>query len=147
MRTGSKIGLIAVTFFTICLASCKPDKPNYPITPDISYKSIVRNSDGSAVLKFTFKDGDADIGNPVDQGNNFFFTLYKKNGANWDSVLTTGYVVLPMDGDGKYHPYEGEILVTMFAPFVVPPVSKFKCWIFDRAGHKSNEAYTEEIIP
>jgi hypothetical protein len=149
MKTGSKIGLIAVTFFSLFLASCEPDKPNYSIIPYIEFKSHAINADGSLRLSFTFKDGDADLGRPRDEGQTLFCEMYKWNTTDqtWDLVINSSYFIDPMDGGGLYHPYEGEILVDIPEPYAVPPKSKYKCWVVDRAGHRSNEVYSDEIYP
>jgi hypothetical protein len=149
MKIVSKIGFIAGTVLLAALSACKHDKPDYPVVPHIEYRSfaVINSSQGRFTLNF--QDGDADIGKTSDQGPTLYYTLYGWNASTsaWDSTYTVGYVVEPMDQDGKYHPYEGQILVDMFAPYVMPPKSKFKFWLYDRAGNKSNEVFSDEIFP
>ena len=143
-----KLGFIALAGCLVMVSACKHKPPGYPIIPALEYKAMVRNNDGSATFKFSFKDGDADIGNTVDMGSNFFMNLFVKNGTQWvDTNITLDYVVPVMDGGGKYTPYEGEIHVTVPAPFGMAPVSKFECWVVDRAGHQSNIVTTDEFVP
>ena len=142
----SKIGLIVLAFSSILFSGCKDKTPNYPIIPSIEFKQLVRNADGTGVLKLNFKDGDHDIGNSVDQGSNLFMELYVKNGSNWDYTLTRPYVVPQMDVKPN-RAYEGEIDVALGTPLAMPPVSKYLCYVRDRAGHLSNKVWTDEIIP
>ena len=129
------------------LFSCKPKRPDYPIIPWLEYKDMVKNSDGSLILKFNFKDGDADIGNTNDEGNNFYYDLFNKNGNQWDTAaFHVGYTVPRMDTDGHTKGYEGEIDVHIDGIFP-PGTLKYKWIIYDRAGHASNEVSTPEFTP
>lgn len=142
----SKIVLIGLPVLLMTMISCNRKPPNYPIIPHIEFKEAVKNTDGSLTLKFNFTDGDADIGIPQDQGQNFFYDLFEKSGSTWITDLTNiGYNVPPMD-NGYSKGYEGEIDVHIDKPFP-NNTFKYKWKIYDRAGHVSNEVYTYEIAP
>jgi hypothetical protein len=140
----SKIGLIGLAFSLFI--GCKDRTPNYPIEPSIAFNKFTKYNNGTAVMKFDFKDGDHDIGNSTDLGANFFFTLYVKNGTTWDSITSYTYVIPKMDVNNN-RAYEGEIDVTVYEPYALLPVSKYLCYLKDRAGHISNSVWTDEIIP
>src|SRR5438132_392644 len=85
MKLFSKIILIAMLF--TAFISCHRKSPGYSIIPFLEFKEMIRYSNGDAKLRFNFKDGDADVGKPAEEGNSFFFRWQVKVGNNWRDTL------------------------------------------------------------
>jgi hypothetical protein len=141
----SKILIIGVPL--LLALGCRKKAPDYPVIPSIEYKGIQRNSDGSIVKKYYFRDGDADVGFPSSEIHSFYFTIYVKNGMAWDSVGASDYPVPFMEDVTHRKVYEGEIDVNIPAPAIEPPATKYRCYLIDRAGHRSNTVETPELVP
>src|ERR1051326_9168323 len=114
IKAVSKIGFIALGLCLFALGACHKKKPDYPSTPSISFLNMQRNSDGTAMLKFHFTDGDADLGNSTDEGPNFFMTMYWDSSSVWVPTAVKSTYVIPKMDVGNNRAYEGEIRITLY---------------------------------
>ena len=166
MKTLSKILLILVFLLSVILFSCKK-KEQYPVIPHIEYIDFTKiptanNIDDKGTLKFSFTDGDGDIGldpsdtlAPYNPGSPWYFdlfiTYYEKQKGNYVAV------VLPMENnsripvitpEGVNKSIKGDIEVELF---INNPISSYDtiCYnvqIADRALNLSNTIRTPDII-
>lgn len=158
MKCIAKIGLIASISFA--LNSCVKEEP-FPIEPAIKYLGFVYNTDGSATLKYSFTDGDGDIGIEQDEsGYNYYIHYYNKD-VNGDFVP----YVMPPDTNPMIVPYrimpiyninpgkkkkssKGEIWITLYEPiFPAGETMKVACQLFDQAGHSSSLEFSPVLYP
>ena len=156
--------LLYISLFGISLlllVSCLKEE-EYPIVPEIEYEeflSLVNKETGVAekgVLKFSFKDGDGDVG--LGQGDqdppydyNLFISLYEIQ--NGDSVeiepaLTLNQRIPLLTPEGKQKAIRGEIEDTLF---INDPTSDYdtiflEFYILDRALNQSNTISTPLIL-
>ena len=159
MKSIVKIGLI--TSLALALNSCVKEE-QYPIEPAIKYLDFVLNPDGSATLKYTFTDGDGDIGiEPEETGYNYFIHYYHKDGAGnfvpynippGDTVaLVVPYRIQPIysiNPGKKKKSSKGEIQITLYAPlFPAGETMKVACQLFDQAGHSSTLEFSPQLQP
>jgi len=158
MKSIAKIGLIISAALT--LNSCVKEE-QYPIEPSITYLDFVLNSDGSATLKYTFTDGDGDIGiEPEETGYNYFVHYYYKDGsgnfvpytAPTDTVpLVVPYRIQPIYNNNpgkKKKSSKGEIQIMLYAPlFPAGETIKLACQLFDQAGHSSALVFSPQLQP
>ena len=167
MKRSSKIALI-VFLAPIVLVSClKPVE--YPIIPEISFKSFTPSGD-SAALIIEFTDGDGDIGlaeyetsPPYDTSSIFYYNLFVKYYEKVNGVWETGKTIPAGDDiefnyrmeyivpEGQNKALKGEVKV-LLQPLYYNPVSpdsdtiKYTIQMADRALHLSNVVETDEII-
>ena len=160
--------IVYTVFFLIPFilwSSCKKFVPLSTI-PSIEYKSFqvvdttdpLGNKAKGGRLKFTFEDGDGDLG--VSQGsgspadtNNLVITLYKKEGgvmvpagAN-DPLLPASYRIPYINLSGQNKALKGTITVTfLYLFFTNADTVKYDFYIIDRANNHSNVASTNEIV-
>ena len=159
--------ILVITILMTISWSCRRDE-EYPIIPEITYDDFIlllNTQTGiieRGVLKFSFKDGDGDIGlyqsdtaPPYDF--NLFIDYYEIQ--NRDTVQI--YLIDPTSGDtstfnaripiltprGSDKSIKGEIEDTLF---IYDPTSAFdtimfKVYLVDRALHKSNVIQTPLI--
>lgn len=148
--------LLTSTFILSFIYSCAK-KPNYSKVPDIAYKSFYVLSQDSALLTITFSDGDGDIGGGPSQDGNFFITYYFwNNSTNTYQVFKNNTFLqdtldvrsFPSPSDAyKNKPISGEISILM-SPFRENNTIKkfkYKCFIKDNAGNRSNIIETPEL--
>ncbi len=159
--------LLLVAITTCILSACL--KPNtYPIEPVIEFKSFEFKGD-SGVVKFSFTDGDGDIGlndsdneSPFDTGsvyyNNIFIRYYEKVNGAWvqgtnpfGDPIEFKYRIQRITPTGNNKALKGEIIVNI-VPIAYNPFSlnndsiKYDIKLVDRAIHLSNIAETGEIL-
>ena len=152
--------------FTLLLNSCKKDK-SFPVEPEIAYLGFDKYGNDSADFKITFKDGDGDIGlsksdtlPPYDTASrynkNIFLTYEYKDSVgqyhvyivpSTSDTLSFNYRIPVITPFGQNKSLDGEIHVRLFSPYSVHPVYRFKCVIYDRALHKSNEIASPDFTP
>jgi len=142
------------------LFSCSKPKL-YPVEPQISYQgfTLLLNQDSiteKGVLKFSFTDGDGDIGlTQADTLPPYDFNLYityfeKQNGVykkvDLASTLNGRIPILTPEGDVKS--IKGDIQDTLFInnPLSTFDTIKYEIYIVDRALHKSNVIQTPDIV-
>src|SRR6056297_1583565 len=148
--------------FLILLVSCEKED-QYSDIPEIKYKSFTmaeetendfENTIGH--LKFTFTDGDGDIGNDpnVETANdtttteayNTFITRFYKENNQFVRDTTITYIIPYLEG-GVYREYlKGEIEIKIYFNDFPYDTLMFDFYIYDRANHKSNTETTPEII-
>jgi hypothetical protein len=151
--------------------SCHKEK-QYPVEPVIEFLDFVKFGNDSADFKINFTDGDGDIGldkgdtfPPYDKNSRYYNNIflryqYKDTLGNYHDYLlplippatvpdTLGFnyripVVTPFGQDKSLN---GEIHVRMYAPYQVHPIYRFRCYIYDRALHKSNVVDSPDLTP
>lgn len=156
-----KIFTASIIFF-ILYSSCKK-KEQYPIIPLIEFKDfIIQSSNGidtTAVLIFSFKDGDGDLGFPDDDTVNKSIHVWyykKKDGVFLLRVKPEDVfnfdVKLPMFlNSGVKRPLKGEIEYSINISMDVPITSTYDTiyiafTLVDRALNVSNKISTPEIV-
>jgi hypothetical protein len=158
---GSLIIVLLLTF-----SSCRKD-PVYPVEPSIEFKSItkVQNNTGiddKGILKFSFVDGDGDIGlsdydsePPYDTGSiyyyNCFITYYEKQHGEYVAVtlpMTNNYRIPLTPPATKGLPLQGDVDVELFINnyWSTYDTIRYDIYIVDRALHVSNTITTPDII-
>ena len=156
---------IAVIFLSVVIVSCVKIK-TMPPEPSISYISfevfdtvdILGNEAQGGRLKFSFEDGDGDLGlDPPETGEeadsvNLFFTLYRKTNGIMspapedDPLRPLDYRIPLMDRQGQNKLLKGTISVTfMYLFYLESDTIKYDFFVKDRAGNVSNTASTNEI--
>lgn len=145
----------------LCFEGCI-NSPDYPVEPKIEFTSISKDTlqqgtfqEDSLFVKFSFQDGDGDLGRTSsDLANNVFF-IDERTGTLDNSF---GLPAFPQDGAGNG--VEGEIQILVYStcclytdgedPCVPNPNQpidslQYRIYIVDRAGNKSNEILTSVI--
>lgn len=162
-----------VVLFILFAAACSAmiyscmKKESYSDIPQIEFAGYYNIFDTTkiakiGVLTISFQDGDGDIGldswdlnPPFDTGSmyyyNYFIDLYeKKNGIFVkDTTLTTPlrYRIPNLTPDDPNKAIKGFIVDTIpLNPNPVYDTIQFSMFIYDRALHKSNVAFTPEIV-
>ena len=143
------------SMFWGCIAA-----PNYPNTPEITFKSLSKNTmkqgvfnNDSLLLSFTFTDGDGDLGQ--EDSSSIFLTDLRSGFGQ----PTFKFPYVPENGSGNG--ITGEVNLALYTtccyfPDGTPPCQtspnypndtlQYEIYIVDRAGNKSNVIKTSEII-
>lgn len=166
MKTLSKILLILVFSLSAFLFSCR-EKIKYPIIPHIEYVSFVKypnaqGIDNKGILKFSFTDGDGDIGLgpsdtlfPYEPGSqwyyNLFITYYEKQNGDYIAVtlpMTNNSRIPVITPEGENKSIKGDIEVELFINNPISPYDTicFDVQIADRALNTSNIIRTPDIL-
>lgn len=157
--------------FSVVFTSCRPEEV-YPIEPNIEFLEYSVYPGDSGLFRVAFTDGDGDIGYEAgDSIKDFFLEYYYLDTAtgNWltfDTLIPCIHTPAHPGGvDTVYMKFEytiprvleddvakavkGEILIHgPPAPHYIPGHTyKYKCWIYDRAGHKSNNVESQIVYP
>ena len=142
-------------------ACVKP--PDYPIEPVLTFKSFSKNGMKQSPSKATdyldvvinFTDGDGDLGNPEDGKKEDVFIFDTR-----DKVVSDNYKVPYVAPQGTGNGINGEMILRLYTTCCKYPdgsipcvpsstyktdTVRYKVWIFDRAGHKSNELQLPDI--
>jgi hypothetical protein len=155
------INFLSITLFiALIISSCRKIE-SLPPKPTIEYKSflifdttdMLGNKEKAGRLKFSFKDGDGDIGmeEPTDgqtDTSNLFLTLYRKrSGQMLPDSLKPSYRIPFIENNGQNKILKGTISVTFFYLFdTITDTIRYDFFIKDRALHESNTVSTNEII-
>ncbi len=156
-----------IFLFASTLLTCVKG-PNYPVEPHIEYLSIDKNVvDNYEVIKikFSFKDGDGDLGGLYTENSTCSGVAvceYESdsscfNDHHWsffaidmrDSCFT--YIRLPdVEPEGSIKGVSGEMEVSIIAVCTclnncTEQTTSYKLVVRDKAGHLSNFAYTEPV--
>ena len=149
--------IAGISLFSGCLKT----KSLSPI-PEISYNSFVKGKGDTAILSINFKDGDGDIGVNQDDTTNNLFLIYYYKGLDGNFHRDLNVLIMPdsimyiflvpnVTPKGQNKVLEGEIKVKVDPPyhdFLATPkhtLVKYKIYLLDRAGNKSNVIESEEI--
>ena len=152
---------LKIVFFLILVSigitSCE-EKVEYPIVPEIEFLAFYKLSTGlpfdyKGVLRFSFLDGDGDIGlNKEDMNSNLFISYFEKVDGVFLPVLpdtnnNTGQRIPWVTPEGVNKAIRGIVEDTITIPFfkLTSDTIRLSFYITDRAGHKSNEVLTPEI--
>jgi len=157
-----KYFLITILLTIALLFSSCIKKDNFPPQPKIEFIEFNAIRDDSATCTISFQDGDGDIGALEGENTkNLFLYYYIKNKVTGefelgDADTTTAKIdtilydhqVPNLTPVGQNKSLEGEILVKFSNIYFFPKdkVFKYRIFLFDRAGNKSNEVFTKEII-
>ena len=170
MKSRSNILLIILFVAgTIIYSSCK--KPEqYPVIPAIAFVDFTKIDNGTGVdqkgiLKFSFTDGDGDLGlseadtlPPFNFGgpnyNDLFITYYEKQNGEYvavplpDSTMTNDSRIPTVTPDGENKSIKGNIEVELFInnPISTHDTIAYDVYIVDRALNKSNVFRTPDIV-
>jgi len=153
------LNIFILLFFLI---SCEKEE-QYSDSPEISFKSFTlaeetENGFENIIgrLKFTFADGDGDIGydpntesaddtTSAENYNTFITRFYKRNNQ-FIRDTTISYIIPYMEG-GVYREYlKGEIEIKLYFTNIQHDTLTFDFYIYDRKNHKSNTETTPEKI-
>jgi len=137
--------------------------PDYPDTPSIEFLSVSKDTllqglfmEDSIFVRFSFQDGDGDIGRNDQAVENNVFFIDERTGTVDN---TFGIPAIPEEGAANG--VEGEIRILIFStcciysdgvdpcmpnPTIPFDTVQYRIYITDRAGHKSNEILTSPII-
>jgi hypothetical protein len=128
------------------LCACKKEEV-MPATPEIALISMDRQSvvqfADRVSLRFSYKDGNGDLG----QSDPDNYTLWVK-----DARLNTadGYHIQPLAPEGAEVPIQGELNVELNSLFLLgnsnEEQTQYTVYVMDRAGNRSNEFVTGNII-
>lgn len=126
---------------------------NFPVIPEIeliSYQTFgndLSNPD-SAWLKFSFKDGDGDLGTNDENAKNCFLNYFEKQGSTVKDYpeFERSYRLPSLTPNAQNKSIEGEITISIKPPPIYNPLTDsaygWKCYVIDRAGNESNEIIT-----
>ncbi|MBK7085648.1 MAG: hypothetical protein IPH53_13690 [Flavobacteriales bacterium] len=125
--------------------SCKKESV-MPTTPEIEIVSAsptqVDEFAEGVVLRFSYKDGDGDLGEADPDAYTFWVKDSRLNAAD-------GYHIPPLAPPDTEVPIQGELEVTLTPLFLLgssgQEVMTYTFYITDRAGNKSNELVTSSI--
>ena len=170
MKITSKILIILLLAAGLFTSSCR-EKITYPPVPYIEYVSFTKipttnGIDSKGTLKFSFTDGDGDIGlsesdtlYPFNTGSIYYYDLfikyYRKHHGIFlaDSLEFTNNCRIPIvTPDGENKSIKGNIEVILFInnPKPIPiPTYDTICYdvtLVDRALNMSNTIRTPDII-
>jgi hypothetical protein len=161
--------IIFLLMLGMLIAACEPPEKVSPI-PEITFKSFtledyidsLGNQGKLGTLKFDFIDGDADIGSFVadtetteeslkNKYNIFLIPFEKMPDGYYDSVATDPlkYIIRyneKLNRVGQNKTIKGEIKINI-QYFIIPAQDtlRYEFYILDRAGNRSNTAYTSDI--
>jgi hypothetical protein len=143
--------LLAFVFFILFYTSCVKRTDINPI-PTIDYVSFFPQDETVAYLTISYKDGDGDIF--AEEGtkdyNYFAFFYYKDATGNFvqdETNVIVGVIERPSELS-KDQPIRGEITRTLtgWRSNSIYKNFKYKIFMFDQKGNKTNELMTPEII-
>ena len=156
MKYFSKFILIAFSLSLLFLGSCKKKK-SFSDIPELKFMEIKMNSgyiplgtDSLGAIRFSFTDGDGDIGvYGGDTSVNLFLKYFEKQNGAFVEIIppqSQNARIPDLMPIGQNKTLEGEMEVGFFAnPFSVFDTVKYEVYIVDRAMHKSNVITTPEI--
>ena len=130
---------------------CK-NAPLFPIEPEIVFTDIqpktIKEYQDSISIRFSFKDGDGDLGDV--QGGDRFSLIVKDNRTQFpDSVRTLKFQIPVLNSNTKNPSILGQITLayppTIVTPGYVKDSTTYTIFIYDQAGHKSNEIITDKV--
>jgi hypothetical protein len=166
MKTKSNILLIILFVNVILCVSCK-EKEKYPVIPFIETPSLTKipsasGIDEKGVLKFSFTDGDGDVGlaesdtlSPFNPGSTFYYdlfiTYYEKQHGQYVPVvlpMTNNSRIPVLTPNGENKSIKGDIEVELFInnPNSNYDTIAYDVSIADRALNISNVIRTPDII-
>jgi len=147
---------IAVLFVIFLFAACIKKK-SFSDVPEIklvdfkvfSHQENSKNKADSAYVTISFTDGDGDLGNPDSNALSMFLDYYEDQGSGFVYNNLTYSIYIPnLSPEGNNKAIEGTIQQKLNVPFYneksIYPY-KYKIYVVDRAGHKSNVVETQSL--
>ena len=166
-RKGYSVSLVGRFAFLASLATlllfsvgCEKEE-NFSDIPEITYVSTTvkqspdtTNACWQCTIKFEFKDGNGDIGDPSNSSKNCFFTQFDKVKGAFVEVIPANsqaglsYTIPYMEPTGSNKQQKGTVSVKidLFIKQQKADTVKYRFYIKDRALHSSDTLETEEII-
>lgn len=150
----SKLLFFIVFAFVLVIFSCKK-KEQYPIEPYIEFIDFtqIKNAQGidqSGILRFSFTDGDGDIGHgDADTSKNFFVNYYEvQNGVVKMLPFPNNSKIPIITPEGNNKSIKGEIEMKLITNNPLSPYDTimFDAKIVDNALHVSNTIQTNYIV-
>ena len=139
------------------------DAPNYPIEPRIELVGMSKDTikqgifqQDSLTVIFRFEDGDGDLGRTDQETENNVFFIDERTGT-----LDNTFAIPEIPQEGAGNGVEGEVRILLFSTCCIYPdgsdpctinsqypldTVRYRIYIKDRAGHKSNEIFTDPIV-
>ena len=144
--TALSILLVGILAFYCCKKA-----PTYPATPSLTWLNATPNpvkiGTDSLKLKFSFTDGDGDLGQA---GTSIYVTDIRPNNLNKPYIYTYNLPNIP--SKGSYKQITGSISINMYSNNSCRPghdtrdTVSYAIYVKDKAGHKSNTITTPPII-
>ena len=153
--------ILSFTLFALIFVACEP-KVDFPDEPIISDLTFVALTDSVGELRFSFTDGDGNIGldNKMDTlppyhidgafYNNLIIDYEEFENGVWVGLEGVGLSqrIVPFAPFGE--PYEGELVVLLNAPTYYNPntsntLLRYKITLYDRDLNASNTLISEAI--
>ena len=153
--------LALLIMLAMSFGSCL-DVPDYPDEPLIEFVSVSKDTmqqgffqEDSLIVKFTFQDGDGDLGRSAQgEANNIFF-IDERTGT-----IDNTFAIPDIPQEGAENGVEGEVRIVLFSTCCIIPgidpcvpdssfpydTVQYRIYIKDKAGHQSNEILTTPII-
>ncbi|MBK9271270.1 MAG: hypothetical protein IPM48_06705 [Saprospiraceae bacterium] len=140
---------VLLAFAILVLMSCheNADEPAFSIIPEIrfvglSHDSIVEYKD-VLTIHFKYQDGDGDLG--FEEPESYAIFIRDARLSNFD-----GFYMGPVAPPGALIAVQGQLKVEFPSLFVFGngkfERTKYFIYMVDRAGHKSNELTTPDVI-
>jgi len=156
MLRGVKISFVALAL-TLSWTGCQKD-PTFPITPAIQVVSIIETENGKADVRFSFTDGDGDIGwantSLAGTRKDIIMDYQEMVDGEWLSLENFDFeffMIPDLTPVGQDKFLEGEISVDISFP--PNPTSldsdsiRFGVILRDRAGHLSELVFSPLYLP
>jgi len=165
MKMKSTYAFFIIAVLSALVSACKPDA-EFPAEPFLEYKSFFE--EGEPVMIFHFTDGDGNVGlsssdtlspfNPVVNPVNLFhwnlwMKYWEKIDGEWVEIPldpNVAFFRIPrLDPQGQNKALEGDIRVDMTGWYPLTPADtvRYSFILLDRDLNKSNEAFSEELVP
>lgn len=141
--------------YLLCLGllACN-NKPIFPLEPAITYIDMQprdvseTSADNKITIEFSFTDGDGDLGDEV--GGDKMSLIVIDNRTQFPDSLRTFRFQLPDLRPNTQKPsimgkMSVEVLQTPLTPGTTKDSTSFTVYIYDQAGHKSNEIVTDKV--
>ncbi len=147
------IRLLILCLFCAGLMACN-NKAIFPMEPHIEYLDMQprevseTSADNKITIEFSFTDGDGDLGDVVG-GDKMSLIVIDNRTQFPDSLRTFRFQLPDLRPNTKKPSIMGEISVevlqTPLTPGTLKDSTSFTVYIFDQAGHKSNEIVTDKV--
>ncbi|NVO01339.1 MAG: hypothetical protein HXX09_01420 [Bacteroidetes bacterium] len=166
INANPKLQFLIVISFILVFNSCK-EKEQFPVEPHIEFIDFtqVKNAQGvdqNGILRFSFTDGDGDIGlgvgdtnSPYNPGSLYYHNFFIKYYEVQKGILKEIPLLMPNNSripvitpEGRNKSIKGEIEMVILTnnPYSTYDTIMFDAKIVDRALHESNTIQTNYIV-
>jgi len=142
------IFLLPLCFFLSC-----DDSLVFPIEPEIEFVDIqpreIRQFTDPLTITFRFTDGDGDLGDDGNDESDENLIVVDNRTHFPDSLRTIAFTLPNLTPDTRRPSIQGTVTIT-YPPTALTPgdtmeMIDYTIYVYDRAGHKSNEIVTAPI--